>query len=131
MRRCNNEFFWIYSIIVKVRKYEKAKSASASGINFENVDNLIKDCRLSDAAKDCYDFMKSTQANGSPFSRLSDMFKPPFKAESISGMSTNNMNDLKMYIDYKFQILTEFMIIREKHMNDKLDTILEIIKAKK
>lgn len=69
---------------------------------------------------------------GAPnISRLSDMLKPPMKSEEPENpITASTINDLKLYIDYKFQILQELMIMREKHFSDKLDLILEHLKSK-
>lgn len=100
-------------------------------ISYENVENLLKDLNISEAARNCLNFMKSSNNSGASMSRLSDMFKPPHKAEeSPSSLNAAALSDLKVYIDYKFQILTEFMIIREKHFNDKLDLVIECLKSR-
>ena len=128
MRLSDQNYFWIYAFLVKLKKNPIERSGS---ISYENVENLLKDINISEAAKNCLNFMKASNTTVPNMSRLQEMFKPPTRVDGGQALSSTTLNDLKAYIDYKFQILNELIIMREKHFSDKLDLILEHVKSKK
>ncbi|XP_065216599.1 uncharacterized protein LOC135842859 isoform X2 [Planococcus citri] len=130
VRLSNQNFFWIYAFLVKLKKNPVEKTGT---ISYENVENLLKDINISEAAKNCLNFMKASNTSApNVSSRLSEMFKPPSRQDDRElALNPSTLNDLKAYIDYKFQILNDLIIMREKHFSDKLDLILEYVKSRK
>lgn len=69
------------------------------------------------------------------------MTNPQSISERMSATSTTNVSqlegpnpdkliaELKQYIDHKFLVLNEFLILRERNLHDKIDLILDYIKS--
>ncbi len=99
--------------------------AKFSSIRYENVDDLIKGAQISDPAIKCLKFLRETSNN--PQLNLSKGINA-FPETSKNNVESSELQIIKQYIDYKFQVLTELLIMRERNMNDKIDMILEYIK---
>lgn len=122
----HSNYFWIYGILLKLKKIPIENKVSS--ICYENVQDLMKDCRLSDQANKAFNFMKEANQNQrfSPNMLKGVIFSSEKKCDEIKP----SISELKVHIDQKFQILTEFLIMREKCINDKLDKIIEMMKCK-
>lgn len=122
----HSNYFWIYGILLKLKKIPVENKVSS--ICYENVQELMKDSRLSDQANKAFSFMKETNQNQLFISNLlkGDIFSSEKKCDEIKPY----ISELKVHIDQKFQILTEFLIMREKCINDKLDKIIEMMKSR-
>lgn len=100
-----------------------------SSIRFDNVQELLKDTQISDKASKCFKFLRDSMSN------------PQFVSDRIAASSTANVAqlggadpekliaELKQYIDHKFLVLNEFLILRERNLHDKIDLILDYIKT--
>lgn len=119
---------WIYGISLTLKPM--ARQNLNSSINFDNVQELLKDSQLSEKASKCYKFLKQSMTNPQFISER--MVAPVSSITNTSqseGSNTDKVAELKQYIDYKFQVLTEFLILRERNLHDKLDSISDYIKS--
>ena len=97
-----------------------------ASIRYDNVEELLKNAQISDKASKCFKFLKESMNN------------PQFISERMSAASSTTfahmegpsqeklVSELKLYVDHKFQVLTEFLILRERNLHDKIDLILDL-----
>lgn len=88
----------------------------------------MKGARISDSASKCLKFLKESSALEQFSSFRSHFTTQKNSKDSGESSQLSSTHELRQYIDYKFQVLTEFLILREKNINDKLDTILDYVK---
>ena len=97
-------------------------NSSASNINYDNLKDVLKNALISEQASRALNFLRDSSsasarfaADGDAFTKTTENSLPP---------------NIRSYIDHKFQILTDYLIMREKSFHDKLDRVIELIKSK-